>query len=225
MYMINSNLNGVLLRLCYEEACEEIQKVPEQDYCEYAIYPRYIIEYVKSLNVSKDIDFCFLGAFSFRRGQQIGYNNRRWILDFCRDKFTEDSYFVNTTKHKGLSESWTVLGSYDHTFDPKVDFKAPKYMENKNYFDKSYYQVMKRSKFCLCPAGDLMWSMRFYEALLCKCIPIVDRFEESYRNEEEAKIPYKFYYANEEKFIYHQDWVDSNYQLFLKYHSFVEKSV
>jgi hypothetical protein len=98
-------------------------------------------------------------------------------------------------------------------------------MENKNYFDKSYYQVMKRSKFCLCPAGDLMWSMRFYEALLCKCIPIVDRFEESYRNEEEEKIPYKFYYANEENFIYHQDWVDSNYQLFLKYHSFVENSV
>lgn len=209
------------LQLCYEESCSEINNQIIQNYTDYAIYPLYIINFVKSCDKTKTIDFCFMGAFAFRRGQEIGYNNRKWVFNFVDKHFTNDSFFVNTTKNKNLKSPWKLLGPYDKTFDESVIYSAPKYMENKNYFDKNYYKTMCKSKFCLCPAGDLMWSMRFYEALLCGCIPIVDCIEETYRNELESKIPYKFYFADEPEFIYHESWVKHNYNLFIKYHSFI----
>ena len=210
------------LQICYEESCLEIGKIPKENYCDYAIYPKYIIDYANNCNHEKNIDYCFLGAFSFTRGQKIGYDNRYWIIDFSKKHFTEKSIFVNTTKNKGLETNWKSLGIYDKTLNNEYIYSAPKYMKNKNYFDKNYYETMCKSKFCICPAGDLMWSMRFYEALLCGCIPIVKVFEETYRNELESKIPYKFYYSDEEKFIYNESWVKHNYNLFLKYHSFIQ---
>ena len=209
------------LQLCYEESCIESNRNIIQNYVDYAIYPKYIIDFVKSCDKTKTIDFCFIGAFAFTRGQKTGYNNRKWVFDFVNNNFTNISFFVNTTKNKNLAEPWKTLGSFDKTLDESTNFCAPKYMKNKNHFDTEYYKTMCKSKFCLCPAGDLMWSMRFYEALLCGCIPIVNCIEETYRNELESKIPYKFYYSNNNEFIYNESWVKHNYDLFIKYHSFI----
>lgn len=210
------------LQLCYEEACDEANVTPLQGYNDYAIYPKYIVDYVQSCDKQKTIDFCFLGAFSFRRGQSIGYDNRSWIIDFAKKHFTEKSIFVNTTKHRNLGRNWVPLGIYDKTFDAVTTFTAPKYMANKNHFDKNYYNTMCKAKYALCPAGDLMWSMRFYEALLCKCIPIVKYKEETYRNTLEKNIQYKFYYHDQvEDFTYNESWVNHNYELFMKYHTFL----
>lgn len=206
------------LQICYEEACYEINQTPEQNYTNFATYPRYIFDFVSHCSHEKSIDYCFLGAFSFTRGQSIGYNNRRWIIDFSKKHFTSDSIFVNTTKDHNLHNPWELLGDFDKTNSETNLYTAPKYMENKNHFDKLYYQTMCKSKFCLCPAGDLMWSMRFYEALLCKSIPIVQCHEETYRNELEMVIPYKYYINTEKEFIYRTDWADFNYSLFIKYH-------
>ena len=85
--------------------------------------------------------------------------------------------------------------------------------------DKNYFDVMCKSKFCLCPAGDDLWSMRFYEALMCKCIPIVNNEKETYRSDPESKLGYKFYLTSDKEFIYREDWVEHNYNLFLKYHT------
>ena len=212
------------LQICYEESCKEINTIPQKNYTDYAIYPKYISDYVeiqlKRNHHNKSIDFCFMGAFAFNRIQKEGYTNRLWVIDFAKSFFTKSSLFVNTTKNKGLDNSWNVLGEFDYTFNENFDFKAPKFMKNKNYFDKKYYEYMSNSKFCLCPAGDLMWSMRFYEALLCRCIPIINIVDESYRNELESKIPYKYYLSTEENFEYRLDWVNHNLELFYKYHSF-----
>ena len=161
-----------------------------------------------------------MGDFAFNCTQQEGYDNRLWVLNFSKIHYTKNSLFVNTTKNKGLDKSWNILGEFDQRFNESYDFKAPKFMKNKNYFDKKYYEYMSNSKFCLCPAGDLMWSMRFYEALLCRCIPIINIVDESYRNELESKIPYKYYLAKENHFEYRLDWVHHNLELFYKYHSF-----
>jgi hypothetical protein len=61
--------------------------------------------------------------------------------------------------------------------------------------------------------------MRFYEAIMCKAIPIVNKFKESYRTKAEKKLGYKFYLTSDKKFIYRKDWADHNYNLFLKYHT------
>jgi len=38
---------------------------------------------------------------------------------------------------------------------------------------KAYYREMSRSIFCLCPAGHTPWALRFYEAFLLGCIPVL----------------------------------------------------
>jgi hypothetical protein len=41
-------------------------------------------------------------------------------------------------------------------------------------WDEDYFKLLSRSQFVLCPKGDCVWSYRFYEAILCGAIPIVE---------------------------------------------------
>lgn len=41
-------------------------------------------------------------------------------------------------------------------------------------WDDAYYDSLARSQFVLCPTGDHIWSYRFFEAVLCGAIPIVE---------------------------------------------------
>ena len=188
----------------------------------YALYPKEYYKKVENFSKKKIYDFIFIGAFSFsiKELQKYGFQNRSWTIEFAKKFFTKNSIFVNTTKNKSLDTNWKVLGVYDYTFKDN-NFITPKYLQDKDkaLFDENYYKKMCNSKFCLCPAGDCMYSMRFYEALMCKCIPIVDKVEETYRTFEESKIGYKYYLSSNTSFIYRKDWAEHNYKLFLKYHT------
>ena len=35
------------LQICYEESCKEINTIPQKNYTDYAIYPKYISDYVE----------------------------------------------------------------------------------------------------------------------------------------------------------------------------------
>ena len=59
------------------------------------------------------------------------------------------------------------------------------------------------------------------EVAVPKVLKRTERIETTYRNELESKIPYKFYFSNNSEFIYHESWVKHNYNLFIKYHSFI----
>ncbi len=41
-------------------------------------------------------------------------------------------------------------------------------------WDEDYYRFLAGSQFVLCPSGDYTWTYRFYEAILCGAIPIVE---------------------------------------------------
>jgi hypothetical protein len=41
-------------------------------------------------------------------------------------------------------------------------------------WDEEYFKLLSESQFVLCPKGDCVWSYRFYEAILCGAIPIVE---------------------------------------------------
>lgn len=47
-------------------------------------------------------------------------------------------------------------------------------------FDEEYYTELANSQFVLCPSGDCVWSYRFFEAILCCAIPIVEQHCEAY---------------------------------------------
>jgi hypothetical protein len=85
--------------------------------------------------------------------------------------------------------------------------------------NKYYFESMCKSKYCLCPAGDAPWSFRFYEVLMCKSIPIVSRWHETYRTKEESTIDYQYVLSdNITSDIDYTDMVEKNTKIFEKYH-------
>ncbi len=40
-------------------------------------------------------------------------------------------------------------------------------------WDQEYFEMLGNSQFVLCPRGDCVWSYRFFEAILCGAIPVV----------------------------------------------------
>ena len=194
----------------YAEVGIRIKRKPI-DY-RYAIYPKSYYSAVANIGFIKNIDFAFIGMIGQDNPVAV---NRVWLSAFAREFFTNKSYFKDTMN----PENYIVKGDFDHTregdgFIPRIhrDTEACK-------FDEPYFKILSRSKFTLCPAGDCPWSMRFYEAIMCKSIPIVKYKWESWRSYAESKLDYKFYLADDKEFIYREDWAEHNYAIFMKYHT------
>jgi hypothetical protein len=178
----------------------------------YSIYPRSFYKRIDAMPYEKSIDFCFIGQTS---SCIIQTTSRSWINPFVMKHFNATSYL----QYNKEDSSYRSKGVFDYT--NKVQGFVPRYhpLGVCDYFDEAYYTVMKKSKFCLCPAGDQPWSMRFVEAIMCKSIPIVKEPFETWRSHAEQKLGYKFYYAHDKEFVYREDWVQHNYELFLRYHT------
>ena len=190
---------------------EEIKNLIIKD--EYAIYPKRYYERVRPLTFNKYIDFCFIGTIDIDKQTQ---ENRKWILEFIKRKFTDFSYLEFTDK--AINSHYIPMGTYDVT--KKSHGMVPKLLSLKRQseFDINYFTKLAASKFCLCPAGDAFYSMRFYEALMCKSIPIVKYKNETYRTREEKDLDYK-YYLTTDKHIFREELVEHNYNIFMKYHT------
>lgn len=198
----------------FNEALKEKGLPKNTKQLNYTILPKSVYETVKHFSQNKIFDFCFIGSFLIQKKVFI---KRKWILDFIKQNFTSNSYLQftdNKTKRRLNS-----LGTFDYS-RKKTGF-VPKQVriEIRDYFDEEYYKTMCHSNFCLCPAGDLFWSMRFFEALMCKTIPIVKTKDETFRSKEESLLDYKYYLANDPNIVFKQDWADYNYELFLKHHT------
>ncbi len=183
----------------------------------------------KMNGMNKDYDFCFIGTF---RIDPETRRNRQWIIPFIDQYFTNRS-FLQFTDDKTRSidpitgaSNYRPRGLYDHTL--KRQGFVPKYVKEKiksrNRFDSNYFGVMSRCKFCLAPAGDSFYSMRFLEALMTKCIPIVKTKHETFRSRRESKINYHYYLSkefrrNRGKIKYRTMWTDINFETFLRHHT------
>jgi len=89
-----------------------------------------------------------------------------------------------------------------------------------------YYDVVASSEFTLAPAGDSPWSNRFYEAILCCSLPILQRPEHAGRTDDELRHPF-FYYIydaaqSSEHYVYRRDWATANLHTFLRLHTLVD---
>jgi hypothetical protein len=182
----------------------------------YALYPKRFYENVENISTetNKQFDFCFIGGLHTDRQTLL---NRSWILPFIQKYFTNNSYLQFTDKQTKIN--YKKLGNFDKTLEINGFVPKEHPEKNRNYFDTNYFTNMCKSNFCLCPSGDLFYSMRFYEALMCKTIPIVNTINETFRSKAESLIDYKYYLSSDEDFIYHQSWADHNYDLFLKHHT------
>ena len=177
-----------------------------------AIFPKRFYEAVQRLDHAKRYEFCFIGAFRVDPKTEA---RRVWLTPFIDAHFSANSYLQFTDKK--TKANYVPLGPFDHTLEREGFVPKEVPLEQRNVFDAQYYQVMCQSRFALCPAGDRPWSMRFYEALMCKSIPILER-RWHHRTLREALRGYKAYTPRDE-FEYRPDWVEHNYELFLRHHT------
>ena len=177
-----------------------------------ALFPKRFYEAVERLDHAKIYDFCFIGAF---RVDSKTAARRVWLPDFVKGHFSKDSYLQFTDKV--TKANYVPLGPFDRTLEREGFVPKEVPVEQRNVFDQHYYQIMCQSRFALCPAGDLRWSMRFYEALMCKAIPILES-RWHHRSIREALRPYRVYTPRDE-FVYRPDWAEHNYRLFLRHHT------
>jgi len=178
-------------------------------------WPKSFMDNFKDISFEKTRDFNFIGVVYIN--PKIA-ENRKWALDFAKQHFTEKSYFrLNSNEDLEQHES---LGEFDDTFSYEGKRFVDKYMGlgmKRCAFDKEYFSIMCSSKFTLCPAGDSPRSDRFFESIMCKSIPILENSDHA-GNKWEQKIEYKFHLLGDD-YVYRQDWVDYNYDLFLKTHT------
>jgi hypothetical protein len=181
-----------------------------------ALFSNNYYNEINELDHTKTYDYCFIGSID------SNYEARKWVIDFAKKYFTDNSIFINTDNNP----DWALLGSFDYS-DKNLGF-CPKKMPN-NQSKKVQYRVVKenidyfekmcKSKFILCPAGDSSWSFRFYEVLMCKSIPIVESWHHTYRTREEADFNYKYVlYQDIENDIICDDYVNINTNIFENNH-------
>jgi hypothetical protein len=199
----------MLMRQAYEEEGRPCPDIDERVAQTSLLFPRSYVERVEAMPGTKAHDYSFLGTLY--RPETFEY--RRWILDFARERFTERSYLLISEDDGGHER----LGSFDHTGDRRHVF-VPKEVpfEDRAFFNPAYFEVLRRSEFTLCPAGDQPWSMRFFEAIMCRAIPVVSDARHSGRNKVERAIGYHFALRGEEH-VYRAELAEENFQRFLQH--------
>lgn len=202
-----------LIRMAYEEEGLPVPAMNERIRPVKLLYPRSYVDRIAALDGEKRHTYCFMGALYF----DDVYPHRKWIVDFARRHFTPDCYF-HVTDDPGKH---SPLGPFDHTLTSR-DVFVPKHLprERRAAFHDRYFQVMKASRFTLCPAGDRPWSMRFFEAILSGSIPIVENPQHTGRNDLERGIGYR-YYLRDEPHVFRTDWVEQNRTRFLSHQTLI----
>jgi hypothetical protein len=203
--------------LLYQQAYnEELQVCPDVDERREPVrllYPRSWVEAVDAMSVERDIDYSFMGSLY----RPDVYANRAWVLDFARDRFTDRSYLHLSEAPEGHRR----LGPYDHTGSAEGVW-IPKEVawSDRAFFNRHFFEVLRRSRFALCPAGDAPWSNRFFEAVMCGAIPIVEDPVHSGRHDHERAIGYRMYLKDEEHH-YDPQVVMHNRRLFLEHQTLI----
>lgn len=118
------------------------------------------------------------------------------------------------TAHREWVEVFNGEGNY-------IKFTNKGRLISKDSFDLEYYQVLAKTQFTLCPRGDYLWSYRFFEAIICHSIPIV----ESTGIHHPTMKGFKFYLdkdiMSDKGLVYDPEICQFNYNLLLERHTFL----
>lgn len=210
------------------------------------VFPRSHVEaalYYSSRSLERNVDFNFVGRINSK--QPMVVKARRWVIDFARTFFTNQSHFVDTTARKQLSYkeldlAWDKSLSNARSFLP-MDFMS-RHEEHQCAMakcDHAYYENLAKSRFTLAPAGDMPWSQRFFEAIMAGSVPIVVDSAHTGRSFAERNLGYKYLLASEFKarveefravngpdtpLPYCTDWAKHNRDVFIRRQTVVKSA-
>ena len=89
--------------------------------------------------------------------------------------------------------------------------------KNKKYeIDEDYYNTICKSKFTFTPTGNCPWSYRFFEAIMCLSIPILEN------NSNDIYMKDYFCFFDKDEHIYDKDKAIENYNKFIKSKHFLK---
>lgn len=75
-------------------------------------------------------------------------------------------------------------------------------------WDEEYYKMLAHSQFALCPNGTFIWTYRFFEAMMCGAMPIIENYCPAYEG-------FRFFSMNDpvDKLNWSQEAADYNFRL------------
>jgi hypothetical protein len=132
----------------------------------------------------------------------------RACKSFWRDNRQIDFLFVGllTPQRKKLLKNWEK--QLKETNRPSnimiIDSKRGREFPEKSW-DEGYYKALADAKFVLCPNGDFVWTYRFFEAMLCGAIPIVQETCSLYK-------AFTYYNIDTENLDWNEEVIDKNYK-------------
>jgi hypothetical protein len=175
------------------------------------VFPVSIVNYCKSLWVDdRKYKFTFAGLITQSRNELIS----NWIKNnITSEKFElpiTDS-FINKKKSKILN-----FFNIDSTVNKKIgDLIIWSSNRGRKFpikaWDNEYFEVLGMSQFVLCPSGVCIWSYRFFEAILCGAIPIVEKNCEAYEG-----FRFKYMEDSAATFQWSKEDAEYNYKLCLE---------
>lgn len=120
-----------------------------------------------------------------------------------------DYYFKGVITH---TRSWVTKypGVYESSSGRN---KSTKYM-----LDFEYYRMLSSARFALCPTGDCPWSYRFFEAIMCKSIPVIGD------DERDIYSDGFFYYRDSDSKSYDAGISEKNFSILVKKHTLINFS-
>lgn len=73
-------------------------------------------------------------------------------------------------------------------------------------WDDEYYKGLMKSEFVLCPDGDFVWTYRFFEAIICGAIPVIE-------NKCDLYDGFFYYDMGSKDIVYREDMAKKNLEL------------
>jgi len=159
------------------------------------VFPEKMI-YLCSQFEKKDIKFSFNGLITKKRETVIN--------DWLKKSISKSSK-LNVDKNFSNKETRILNSTNGRKFPIKC-------------WDADYFKIIQGSKFVLCPNGDYVWTYRFFEAIACGAIPIVEEAAPCYKDFffYTFKTPYN-------KILYLEEKVEKN--LFILKENFTFKNL
>jgi len=112
----------------------------------------------------------------------------------------------NWIKKKKYQTHNSIIKSSNYGRDPKKKYEI----------DKEYYDIMCKSKFTLTPTGDCPWSYRFFEAIMCLSIPILED------NSNDIYMKDYFCFFDKDEHFYDINMAIKNYNTFINSKHFLK---
>jgi hypothetical protein len=140
------------------------------------IFPLAIFDYCRSIwSEQRDIGFLFSGLVTparqdllnaWLRSQRSAYRlpSPPWsMMNRLRRKILGTEF--STQYADNISIGGELFQIVSNSRGREFPLKA---------WDDEYFRTMSRAKFVLCPRGDFAWTYRFFEAIMCGAIPLVE---------------------------------------------------